>query len=377
MANFKVLLRNLAQAYPHDTYRLLGSEGADLEGLTDLPNVQHEVIPLGRSKETTRLDRALRTLPAIARRGEIDVVWALNLGAYRRMAVPQLLSAHNPHQIYPWSTLGGRPASLLRLALLRWFFRRSLAVSSAVIVQTPLMANYLRRSPQAPAWIAVIPKAVETSFDVRWEPLPTRFLSMLERSEGSVRYLYVATGYPHKNHEVLIHAADLLAQRGVRCQLVFTVDEPEVLHLGGERAAKLLETGTVVPLGWVEKRFLRALYAKADACVMPSLLESLSSAHLEAMRWERPQVSSDLPYARDLCGSASLYASPRSALEWAGQMERLVLDQHLRETLVANGRRRIACYPELWREVADRVHEVLGRLAGSLGPQDRQELAAA
>ena len=73
---------------------------------------------------------------------------------------------------------------------------------------------------------------------------------------------------------------------------------------------------------------------------MPSHLESLSSAHLEAMQWGRPQITADLPYARDLCGPAALYVPVDDWNAWRREIERLRDDEPLR---AATRDRWIAC----------------------------------
>ena len=90
---------------------------------------------------------------------------------------------------------------------------------------------------------------------------------------------------------------------------------------------------------------------------MPSLLESLSSAHLEAMAWGKPQVVSDLPYAHDLCGSAAIYVDPNSPSDWAREIERVGKDSALVNRLVIHGKERIKKFPSTWSDSAKMVRE--------------------
>jgi glycosyltransferase involved in cell wall biosynthesis len=121
---------------------------------------------------------------------------------------------------------------------------------------------------------------------------------------------------PHKNHQLLFQILDVVAARGIPLRVALTVSREELEKFGGDVAMKLIESGHILPLGWVKKEHLKAVYDASDACLMPSLLESLSSAHLEAMQWGKPQISSDAPFATDLCGDAAVYVSAGSPGEW-------------------------------------------------------------
>ncbi len=92
---------------------------------------------------------------------------------------------------------------------------------------------------------------------------------------------------------------------------------------------------------------------------MPSVLESLSSAHPEAMEWDRPQIAADLPYARDICGDGAVYASAEDSADWAAKMESFVTDRALRERMAVQGTARMQYFPRTWGDVSRRVRGVL------------------
>ncbi len=76
-----------------------------------------------------------------------------------------------------------------------------------------------------------------------------------------------------------------------------TLSEDELCERTGEAVVDLSPVGTSANSVELAKSHLRAVYSACHACVMPSLLESLSSSHLEAMQWGKPQISANLPYA--------------------------------------------------------------------------------
>jgi glycosyltransferase involved in cell wall biosynthesis len=364
-ANLAILLKTLVKHYPEDMFYLLCIEPGSLSAWRDTENMKVIALKAGISREWTRFRVSATGIKRLAREYRADVVWSINLGPYWPSGIPQVLGLHNAFQVYPRSVLRYHPRNRLGSAALRFFFRRSLATSDGVVVQTHLMAQYLRQMCPA-VRVAVIPKAVESAEDVVWEPMPEHTARRLQQSPGreAFTFLYAAQSFPHKNHVTLVSALELLRSQGKQMRIAVTVSEDELKRLAGAKASSLVETGHLVPLGWVAKKHLRAAYDACQACVMPSVLESLSSAHLEAMQWDKPQISADLPYAHDLCGDASLYAPAEDPVAWAAQMEMLAQDAGLRGRLVEAGHLQMMTFPQTWREVAMRVHKFLAQVAG-------------
>jgi glycosyltransferase involved in cell wall biosynthesis len=361
LSNLTILLRTMARHHPEDSIEIITSPSARFPELEEAPNIRVRRVSVTGVQEFDRLLLGIRILPRLLKAAQADVLWSVNLGPYIRTTVPAVLSVNNAYQVYPWHVSRYHPGSRTRVALLRWFFRRSLRLADAVIVQTPVMREYIRKITGAPAGVYVAPKAVEREADIQRKPLPEVLAARLEAGlgRGAFTCLYVSTWMPHKNHITLLRAFSRLAERNIPVRLVLTVTEQEILDSGCSTAASLLESGYVVAAGWVEKAFLHSLYEACDACLIPSHLESLSSAHLEAMQWERPQITADLPYARDLCGPAALYVAVDDWNAWAREIERLRNDERLQRELVTAGSTQMSRYPDSWAEAAETVHRVL------------------
>ena len=358
-----MLLRALAEEYSQDHIDVVCPHAAIPGILSSLPNLQVHPLLSRLPLEAKRLIFESQQVGALARRLRADVIWSLNVGPYVRTGIPQVLSLNNAFQVYPWRDCANfHPKSRAVLAGLRWFFRHSLRRSDAAIAQTPLMRQYLQRIPGSPRRIAVIPKSVEGLLDADMRPLPAAMKSALR--PDCFRFLYVATSAVHKNHATAIRACELLAQRQPNVQLVLTLEPEQALAIGGSLAQRLLASGHLSCVGWVEKSYLRSLYESCDACIMPSMLESLSSSYLEAMGWSRPQIVSDLPFARDTCGNAALYAESTSPSDWSGQMEELAGNRGVRDQLIAKGLAQLGSFPSSWRDMAHQVRSFLYGMVG-------------
>ncbi len=362
-SNVRLLLAALARVHPGDQFLLAGSESLDFGPALEFPNVRHVPIRQSGSLEWTRLRLGLGGLAAVCRRERADILWALNLGPYLDPGLPFVLGVNNPHQVYPTSVTRHHPGGALRVLLLQTFFRWSLRQADGVLVQTEGMGRRVLAAARRPLPCAVVAKSVEGDVDVTRSPLPLAMASQLA-APGWYRVLYVATAIPHKNHRVLVGMAKAFREAGEHVATVVTVTQDELQRLvGGTDIAALVESGHLVPVGWTKKEHLAGLYEAADACVMPSYIESLSSAHLEAMRWRRPQVCAEVEYARDLCDGASLYAAPDQPAEWVSAVRKLRDGRELGERLVNAGLARMQDMPSNWAEVAMRIRRFLGDIA--------------
>ena len=78
-----------------------------------------------------------------------------------------------------------------------------------------------------------------------------------------------------------------------------------------------------------------ALYGECDAMFLPTLAECFSASYAEAMVMEKPIVTTDLGFARSICGPAAIYyapANPQAAAEAIAQLANSMTSQsQLRE----------------------------------------------
>ncbi len=361
-----MLLHAMATEFPDDELIIICSEDSLLWPLGELANVHIVPFKSGISKEWSRFCLERFCISRIAYEYKADIIWTYNAGPYVRTGIPQVLMVCNSFQVYPWLVAKYHPRSRLTLAALRWFCRRSIRCCDAVQVETPVLVEYIRRISGVPERIEVIPKAVESSLDFEPQSLSIEHRRLFDGGLGNsaFTFLYVATCSPHKNQATVITAVERLRSQGISVRLALSASEEQLQrYCSAEQISSLTKSGHLLPLGWINKEQLAAIYAAADACVMPSHLEQLSSAHLEAMHWRKPQISADLPYAHDLCGNATLYADPDNPVDWASKMQTLMANTELQQSLVAAGIERMSVFPKSWREVAQRERAFLADVA--------------
>jgi glycosyltransferase involved in cell wall biosynthesis len=160
---------------------------------------------------------------------------------------------------------------------------------------------------------------------------------------------YPAQFSPSKNHVRIVEAIGALDADGSPVHLVLAGTHTGTLR---ERTyAEVLATaerlgvaGLVRDLGYVPDASMTALYAEADALVMPTFFGPTNIPILEAWRVGCPVITSDIRGVRDQAGEAAVLVDPESAESIAQGIKRLVEDPALRETYATRGRERLAAY---------------------------------
>lgn len=83
------------------------------------------------------------------------------------------------------------------------------------------------------------------------------------------------------------------------------------------------------------------LYEQADIMFMPTLLECFTATYPEAMRMEVPIVTTDLEFARGLCGEAACYYSALDAKAAAEAIYKVTTDKEFAKQLIASGKEQL------------------------------------
>lgn len=273
------------------------------------------------------------------RRDEFDVVHdnqclgygLLGLG---RAGLPVLATVHHPVQVDRRLELaqatGGR-----RLSLRRWYgFTR---MQARVARRLPLLTvskaarDEIVREMGVPAGrIAVVPNGVDADL---FRPLPDR-----RRRPGRI----VATAsadVPLKGLDPLLRAFAML--RGRRPAELVVVGRPRA----GGPIPRLLDelelNGSVRFVSGVPDEKLVALYAEAEAAVVPSLYEGFSLPAVEAMACGLPLVATTAGALPEVVGDAALLVPPGDPCALADELTVLLADAGLRRCLGERGRERV------------------------------------
>jgi glycosyltransferase involved in cell wall biosynthesis len=217
----------------------------------------------------------------------------------------------------------------------------------------------LRRSK-----VAVVPwapvaglrtSAKDVAFEVK---VPERFV------------LYPAQTWPHKNHSRLLEALALLRGRGVRVDLVSIGRLNEHYPRIRAQVDRLGLADQVKFLGYVDEAVVEALYRRATALVFPSLFEGWGLPVVEAFNYGVPVAVAAATVLPEVAGDAAVLFDPLNPESMADAVQRVWLDETLRDDLRARGYRRVAGFS--WAHTAATFLALYKRVGNR--PLDEQEI---
>lgn len=119
---------------------------------------------------------------------------------------------------------------------------------------------------------------------------------------SSEKFLYIASGEPHKNHHNLILAWQELATNSLYPNLTLVLDESRFTELSQwTRSIKDKYNLNINIISIISRTEILNLYQTHDALIFPSTFESFGLPLLEAVEANLPIVASELDYVRDVC----------------------------------------------------------------------------
>ena len=170
--------------------------------------------------------------------------------------------------------------------------------------------------------------------------------------------LFVSTVQPRKNLDRLLDAFERLDLPGLTLAIAGKsgwMSEPVET-----RIRKQTGVGSVVRLGHIADDDLPALYAGADAFVLPSLFEGFGMGIIEAMACGTPVVTSNAGSMAEVAGPAAILVDPESVQSIADGI-RQAREPDCASRLRAAGLAHAASFS--WARAAERTLEVINEAA--------------
>lgn len=154
---------------------------------------------------------------------------------------------------------------------------------------------------------------------------------------NGITLLTISNSYPHKNLEIAADTARILEEKHpeLRFRFVFSIDRAQY-----QANIKGIEEHFVF-LGKVDIAECPSLYEQCDIAFQPTLLECFTATYPEAMRMDVPIVTTDLEFARGLCGDAACYYSAVDAKAAAETIYKVATDKEYASMLVATGKEQL------------------------------------
>lgn len=139
---------------------------------------------------------------------------------------------------------------------------------------------------------------------------------------NTMKFIYIASGEPHKNHLELLRAWVILSEEFIFPELLLTLDVSTNINLisliNKIQADNKLN---VHNLGRLQHEEILKMYSHVNALIYPSTLESLGLPLLEAQEAGISIIASELDYVRDIVVPDQTF-DPSSAISIARAVKR-------------------------------------------------------
>jgi glycosyltransferase involved in cell wall biosynthesis len=181
--------------------------------------------------------------------------------------------------------------------------------------------------------------------------LPDRYLLFVGTIEPRKNLTRLLSAFKTVHHEGLTEGLVVVGRRGWLYDDFFAALE--------ESPAK---EAVILP-GYVPDPDLPAVYAGAQALVLPSLYEGFGLPVLEAMACGTPVACSGVSSLPEVAGDAALLFDPRDTDAIAAALHRILSRDDLREALADRGTARAGCFS--WSRAATETQSVYDRIVDS------------
>ena len=167
--------------------------------------------------------------------------------------------------------------------------------------------------------------------------------------DGRFVVLIPSAYYQHKNLEIVPRVAAAFKRMAPDLDFVFRFTLA-VASEGWQRIkaeAERLGVGErIETLGVVKITDLSQAYRDASAIYLPTLREVSSAVYPESFLFRRPLVTTDMDFARELCGDGALFVPPHSPEDAAAAFSELARSPEVVAALVEAGSRQLSrAYP--------------------------------
>ena len=271
-----------------------------------------------------------KTLEPLEREIQPDIFISTSGPTYYHSKAPQIIGFNLPLYIYPESPFVQEMSMKQKIKF--WFrkkahyhyFKRD---AIAYVVQTDDVRERVKRALGTKNVYTVTNNHSSFYLDENLSFTP----KLPERVPSEFRFLTLTSYYGHKNLELIPAILKVLKNRGItHVKFVLTLkDEDQQRH--GLVHENIINIGPIKPIE------CPSLYRECDAMFLPTLAECFSASYPEAMVSKRPIVTTDLGFAKSICGGAALYYEPKNAASAALQIEQLITSHKLQTELVNVG----------------------------------------
>ncbi|MEE9409165.1 MAG: glycosyltransferase [Polaribacter sp.] len=261
-----------------------------------------------------------------------DVVFSFVGPCYWRAKSPHLVGFGVPHIVYDDYKYVKKSSLKIKLEM---FYKKYWTKKEAdfYVVQTQDVAERLAKKINVDsAKIYLVSNGIGAQYKGVKVKAPD--------NKGVKKLLMISTFRPSKNFEIINKVIPYLQNDFFNYEFHITIKQEDY-----ERVFKGKEQW-VKNHGHVLTKDCPQLYNDCDAMFLPAHLECFSASYPEAMKMERPILTSNLSFAKTVCEDSALYFDNLNAKDVSEKIINLFHDKDLYNSLVKKGKERLEIFDD-------------------------------
>ena len=156
----------------------------------------------------------------------------------------------------------------------------------------------------------------------------------------NLRFFVPAANYSNKNIKILNQVIPLLKNKITEFHFILTVPRDELNYLISPE-----NKSHIINLGFLSVSDFSRVYNEIDYVFLPTLLETFTAVYPESMKMNKPILTSNLSFAKDICREAALYFDPLDPLDIVKKILTIVNNPNLVKELIQKGKNRLNDFP--------------------------------
>ena len=162
------------------------------------------------------------------------------------------------------------------------------------------------------------------------------YIKLPKKKKNEFRLLLISNNYPHKNLKIIKDVIPYIKMFNIK--FILTLEEKDFR----ENFQGLDDY--IINIKKINLNSCPSIYDQCDALFLPTLLEVFSVSYLESMKMQKPILTSNYSFAKDICGNAALYFDPLDPKDISKKILNLLKNSKLRIQLINNGLRRLEIF---------------------------------
>ncbi|MCH5600622.1 glycosyltransferase [Niabella ginsengisoli] len=213
-----------------------------------------------------------------------------------------------------------QPSYFAYHTLAKYIYPLFIRKNNHIIVQQAMLGNFLAKKYKVShdKFIIAPPELSNTDYSPLVE----------NKTSDTFLFLYPATAFVYKNHDTVIKAVRLLANKGINnIEILFTISGNENKYARSLRAKA--EGLKITFINFVSKKEMYELYERSDCLLFPSLAESWGLPLREFQAFNKSILAADVLYANETIGDYNkvAYFPPSDYRKLATLMEDAIKKQ--------------------------------------------------